>query len=37
VLSMPVLVLTTVVLWMTAIFAVLEEAKREPRRLFGCC
>jgi hypothetical protein len=35
--SMPVLVLTTVVLWMTAMSAVLEEAKREPRRLFGCC
>lgn len=36
-LSMPVIVLTTVVLWTAAIFAVLEEAKREPRRLFGCC
>ena len=36
-LSIPVIVLTTVVLWMAAIFAVLEEAKREPRRLFGCC
>ena len=31
-----VIVLTTVVLWMAAIFAVLEEAKQEPRRLFGC-
>jgi dTDP-glucose pyrophosphorylase len=26
-----VIVLTTVVLWMAAIFAVLEEAKQEPR------
>jgi len=36
-LSMPVLVLTNVVLWSVAVFAVLKEAKREPRRLFGCC
>jgi len=36
-LSIPVIVLTTVLLWIGAIFAALEEAKREPRRLFGCC
>ena len=34
-LLIPVMVLTTVVLWMAAIFAVLEKAKPEPRRLFG--
>ena len=35
-LLIPVMVLTTVVLWMAAIFAVPEQAKQEPRRLFGC-
>jgi len=32
-----VIVLTAGLLWIGAIFAALEEAKREPRRLFGCC